>query len=180
MANRGSTEKANLRRSAKVILQRLSPDERRTYSERICVAIIDRFAWARTIATFAPTKTEPNLDLLWILGFFNDRVALYPRISGTSLIWCEVEHLAHLRLADFGLRQPEGDGSQRVPDLILVPGLLFSRDHHRLGRGAGHYDRFLGTLDGSCQKIGVCFYAQLVNELPAEEHDVRLDGLVTD
>jgi 5-formyltetrahydrofolate cyclo-ligase len=180
MANHGSREKANLRRSAKLLLQRLSPEERRARSERICVAIIDRFPQAKTVATFAPTIMEPNLDLLWTLGFFKDRIALYPRISDTTLIWCEVEHLAHLRPADFGLREPEGDGSNKVPDLILVPGLLFSRDYHRLGRGAGHYDRFLCTLDGNCQKIGVCFRAQCVTELPAEEHDVRLDGVVTD
>jgi 5-formyltetrahydrofolate cyclo-ligase len=180
MANSGSTEKAELRRSAKALLRRLPPDERRTCSERICVAIIDRFQSAKTVATFAPNPTEPDLDLLWALGFFEDRVALYPRINGTSLIWCEVKHLSQLRPGDFGLRQPEGKGSEKDPDLVLVPGLLFSRDCHRLGRGSGHYDRFLSTLDSGSQKIGVCFRAQLVDTLPAENHDVQLDGLVTD
>jgi 5-formyltetrahydrofolate cyclo-ligase len=180
MANQGSTEKSHLRRSAKLLLQRISPEQRRAWSERICAVIVERFPSAAIVATYAPTGIEPDLDVLWGLGYFRDRIALYPRVSGLALVWCEVQHLNQLRLGDFGLRQPDGDGSKRIPDLVLVPGLWFSRDCHRLGRGSGHYDRFLGLAGGAYQKIGVCFRMQLVAELPAEDHDVRLDDVVTD
>jgi 5-formyltetrahydrofolate cyclo-ligase len=61
-------------------------------------------------------------------------------------------------------------------DLILVPGLAFSRtDRARLGQGGGFYDRLLrGAL---AQKIGVCFKQQLLAEIPAEPHDERVDQI---
>jgi 5-formyltetrahydrofolate cyclo-ligase len=180
MANQGSTEKSRLRRAAKSLLQRVSQEQRRAWSERICTTIVERFTSAAIVGTYAPTSIEPDLDILWELGYLRERIALYPRVSGSALVWCEVQHLSQLRPGDFGLRSPDGDGSKRVPDLVLVPGLLFSRDRHRLGRGGGHYDRFLGLAAGAYQKIGVCFRMQLVPELPAEEHDVRLDDVVTD
>ena len=180
MANQVSTEKSRLRRSTKLVLQGIAPEDRRMRSERICMAIVQRYSSAAIVATFASTILEPDLDILWDLGFFKDRVALYPRIAGSALIWCEVQQLAQLQSGDFGLRQPRGEASNKIPDLILIPGLLFSRDCHRLGRGSGHYDRFLSALSGGEHKIGVCFRKQLVNELPAEDHDVRMDAVITD
>lgn len=60
----------------------------------------------------------------------------------------------------------------------LIPGLGFDRKFQRLGRGAGFYDRY---LEGSqILKIGVAFAEQLVEKLPAEPHDIGVDGVVTD
>jgi 5,10-methenyltetrahydrofolate synthetase len=61
-------------------------------------------------------------------------------------------------------------------DIILVPGLAFTRAGGRLGRGGGFYDRFLNGLErGAVLVWGVCFRGQMVEELPLEEHDQRVD-----
>ena len=64
-----------------------------------------------------------------------------------------------------------------TPALALVPGRAFDRRGCRLGRGGGTFDRILGRL--SCPKIGVAFDCQLVDRLPAEPHDERVDRLIT-
>jgi 5-formyltetrahydrofolate cyclo-ligase len=62
-------------------------------------------------------------------------------------------------------------------DWALVPGLAFDERAHRLGRGAGHYDRFLPLLRTETRKLSLCFDCQIVANLPIEPHDVPLDGV---
>ena len=65
-------------------------------------------------------------------------------------------------------------------DLVVVPGLAFTADGRRLGQGGGHYDRFLPRLRAGCVTIGAAFAEQLVDDLPTEPHDRRVDHVVTD
>src|SRR3990172_6627109 len=65
-------------------------------------------------------------------------------------------------------------------DVVLVPGLAFDRTGVRLGRGGGHYDRFLGALRGDALIVGVVPAALLVDELPREPHDLLMTHLVTE
>lgn len=66
------------------------------------------------------------------------------------------------------------------PDVVIVPGVAFTPDGDRLGQGGGWYDRFLPDVNEHCVTIGVGFEPQLVDRLPTEPHDVRLDLVVTD
>lgn len=60
----------------------------------------------------------------------------------------------------------------------LIPGVAFTRDGRRLGRGAGFYDRLLAGADGV--KIGVANDCQIVETMPVSPHDIRMDMLVTE
>ncbi len=66
-----------------------------------------------------------------------------------------------------------------VPDILLVPLLAFDRAGHRLGYGAGYYDRTLAALSGRTA-IGCGFATQEVEAVPAEAHDRRLDAIATE
>lgn len=63
--------------------------------------------------------------------------------------------------------------------VIFVPGLAFDRNGNRLGRGAGFYDRFLYDYSHAL-KVGVCFCEQLLNEIPTDENDQKVDAILTD
>jgi 5-formyltetrahydrofolate cyclo-ligase len=65
-------------------------------------------------------------------------------------------------------------------DVVIVPGTGFTTSGDRLGQGGGWYDRFLRTVRPNCATIGVAFAPQILDELPVEPHDVRLDMVVTD
>ncbi|GAB4544336.1 MAG: 5-formyltetrahydrofolate cyclo-ligase [Phycisphaerales bacterium] len=66
--------------------------------------------------------------------------------------------------------------------VVLVPGVAFTKDGHRLGRGGGFYDRFLETLLalGASRPVfvGVCYEEQVVHSLPTEAHDVPMDTVI--
>jgi 5-formyltetrahydrofolate cyclo-ligase len=62
-------------------------------------------------------------------------------------------------------------------DLAVVPGVAFTADGCRLGRGKGYYDRLLPRLKAT--KLGLCFPFQIVPHIPCDEHDVLMDAVVT-
>ncbi|MDD5085319.1 MAG: 5-formyltetrahydrofolate cyclo-ligase, partial [Candidatus Omnitrophica bacterium] len=64
-------------------------------------------------------------------------------------------------------------------DLVLVPGLAFDRDNHRLGRGMGYFDRFLASLDSRTQTVGLAFDLQIIDRVPRLEHDIALSSLIS-
>ena len=78
----------------------------------------------------------------------------------------------------YAIPEPVGDRftDWRKVDLILVPGVAFDKSGNRLGRGKGYYDKVLKQT-GAC-KVGVCFDFQLVERVPVEPHDVKMDRVV--
>lgn len=77
----------------------------------------------------------------------------------------------------FGTSHPTGDAV--APDFVLVPLLAFDRRGHRLGYGAGYYDRTLAALPGAF-RLGCAYASQEVDEVPAGPHDARLDAVATE
>lgn len=65
-------------------------------------------------------------------------------------------------------------------DVIVVPGTAFTREGARIGQGGGWYDRFLPGRRTDAFTVGIGFAPQLVARLPVEDHDVRLDCIVTE
>ena len=83
-----------------------------------------------------------------------------------------------LETGPFGLLQPSADAQAVEPDVLFVPLLGFTEDGRRIGQGGGHYDRYLAARL-HITAIGLAWDAQLVDDLPFEEHDMRLDYVVT-
>jgi 5-formyltetrahydrofolate cyclo-ligase len=81
-----------------------------------------------------------------------------------------------------GVRGPPDHAEALVPDLLIVPLLGFDRTGGRLGQGGGHFDRTLAALDarGPVFAIGLAYAGQEVAAVPREEHDRRLDAILTE
>lgn len=171
--------KRDLRSQMKRQLRELQVEEYEAKSAEICSKVKNKFATAHVVAVFAHSPFEPNLETLWTEGFFAHRIALYPKIAGDNLVLCPVASREDLRPGPFGIGEPISSPIQLRPDVMLVPGLAFSSEGFRLGRGAGFYDRFLGATSVDLIKVGICFDFQMVPELPVEPHDVPMDLLIT-
>jgi 5-formyltetrahydrofolate cyclo-ligase len=82
----------------------------------------------------------------------------------------------------FGAGEPP-PGARSVPlheiGCFVLPGVGFSRDGFRLGRGGGYYDATLRQARGAFL-VGVAYQLQLLDQLPTEPHDVPLDAIVTE
>ena len=87
-----------------------------------------------------------------------------------------------LKKGPYGILEPRCKDSKVRPqslDLVVVPGLAFTRRGDRLGRGAGYFDRFLKRVS-KADKIGLAFREQIRRSIPTGPRDVRLDRVIMD
>ena len=125
-----------------------------------------------------PDEADPAL-LLERLVELGCHVA-YPRVAGKGL------PLEFHRIPDgevlapgvFGIHEPLDIWPRATPDVLLVPLLAFDRHGHRLGYGGGFYDRTIALLQ--VPAIGIAYAGQEVSALPAEDHDVKLNAVLTE
>ena len=88
-----------------------------------------------------------------------------------------------LKEGAFGIKEPRTDycAPARLDsiDMVIVPGKAFDRKGERVGYGKGYYDKFLAKVPGA-KAVGLAYDFQVVDEIPSEDHDVRVSVLVTD
>ena len=177
-------DKASLRAALHARLRDTSEEERSASSADIRRHLLESDAWqrARTVMLFAALRYEP--DLLPLVDNAQDRRLIFPALENDCIVPRAVSSLDGLSVAAHGIREPSPERCAIVRakeiDLILVPGLGFGRDGTRLGRGRGHYDRFLATLPATAVRCGVCFGCQVSDTLPTEPHDLPVSLLVTE
>jgi len=84
----------------------------------------------------------------------------------------------------FGILEPKEkyirEFNREKLDLVIVPGIVFDKNGHRIGYGYGYYDRFLKTIKNNVVKIGLAYDFQLIDRIPEEKHDVSLNIIVTE
>jgi 5-formyltetrahydrofolate cyclo-ligase len=163
----------------------MSVDERARRSEAIAAAVAENagFRAARTVAVYAPLGAE--VDALPIARRAAERGArvVFPRVvAGARRLDFAACDPAALVPGPLGILQPP-PAAPAVElagiDCVVVPGIGFSADGHRLGRGGGYYDVTLAAMPRA-RRIAVAFDVQVVAALPREPHDAPLDALVTE
>jgi 5-formyltetrahydrofolate cyclo-ligase len=140
------------------------------------------------VSLFMPIGSEiPTLPLARRLRAAGARLALpVVRAPGRPLLFREwEEHVALERSPGpgrTGIPAPPEDAPEVEPDVLVVPLAAFDVHGHRLGYGAGFYDRTLATLRARrrVEALGYAFAIQQLAALPAEPHDERLDAIATD
>lgn len=156
-----AAEKAALRNVVMRELREMSTADRAQHSEIICARILSSDAWseANNVLLFAPMLSEPEIARL---TYAAQLAGKQPAIIPSTV---RVESELHLPFK---------------PDLIVVPGVAFSWDGRRMGRGGGFYDRLLAGRARKAFKLGVCFALQLRDAIPHASHDVLLDAVISE
>ncbi len=138
----------------------------------------------KIIAGYWPLGTEidcvPALATLKAAGI---EVAL-PVVAGQGqvLIFRSWAPGDILEAGPFGTMHPAQRASLVVPDIMLLPLMAFDSTGHRLGYGAGYYDRTVAALrrDRQVVIIGLAYDEQQIDTLPADSHDQKMDAVITD
>src|SRR5260221_2895520 len=136
------------------------------------------------VAGYSPIRSEIDpAPLMRALAAHGARLAL-PAITarGQALRFRAWYPNDRLQQGPLGILEPSPAAAELVPDIVLVPLAAFDRNGHRIGYGAGHYDRTLAQLHKSkgFAAIGLAFAAQQVKTVPALQHDVALDYVLTE
>lgn len=185
---------SDLDRADKRLLRRRFLEERRALGQaerertgRVLRSSLWARPWTSTATAVAcywsvddEPDTRPLVTALWKRGV---RVLLPVFLPGGDLDWAAYEGPDSLEEARYGLLEPTGHrygvhAPARV-DLVVCPALAVDGRGVRLGRGAGCYDRALSHKGPRTPVVVPLHEGELVEELPAEEHDVPVDAVVT-
>ena len=182
-----SPEKAHLRREMKRRRALLNEFERAYCSMHVCNALWDflqsnAHLWeSAPIAIYLARPYELSLDPFAQRLLHNGLEIAAPRLDlerGVMQFW-RLRSLEHVELGPWNVREPISD-TLAHPRLVIMPGLAFDTTGARLGTGGGWYDKTLAAMRENGEepvKIGVCFNNQLVENIPCEPHDFRVDYL---
>jgi 5-formyltetrahydrofolate cyclo-ligase len=160
MNNDLAAAKKALRLEMQQQLRTLTTEDRQSLSDEICERVLEMTQWAEaeSVILFSPLPSEPIITPL--------------------KLDCEARKVSFINISPSSRNEAELNLPDAV-DLILVPGLAFSKDRHRLGRGGGFFDRLLAGRAAKAFKLGVCFSLQLLDSIPIEPHGVAMDAVVT-
>lgn len=175
--------KNELRRAMRTLNRGLDAAERAAASARIVERMesLPEFARAQTVGLFCSMRDEPDMREA-LSRWCGVKRLVVPRVEGTTMRFFEYDPQT-LFPGAFGILEPGPSAIVCPPeeiDLLLVPGVAFTAEGLRCGRGRGYYDQYLSLAGFRAVKIGICFAHQLVDALPAEPHDIRMDRVVTD
>ncbi len=183
--SRADQSKADLRAAALAARDALSEEHRAAAAQAIAARGLPiEIAPGSVVAGYSPIRSEIDpAPLMQKLAALGAQLAL-PVITarGQSLhfrVWHPGDRLMRGTL---GILEPSPAAAEIIPDIVLVPLAAFDRAGHRIGYGAGHYDRTLARLrkPKAVMAIGVAFAAQEVVAIPALQHDVALDYVLTE
>ncbi|MBF0511111.1 MAG: 5-formyltetrahydrofolate cyclo-ligase [Candidatus Omnitrophica bacterium] len=139
---------------------------------------------AKTILFYASMPGEVDTLAMIKKALFSGKQVALPIVEQNQrkLIPTLISSMEEVHQGAYGITEPYMDPDKEVLlkdiDAVIVPGLAFDRQGHRLGRGAGYYDRFLSGLLEHTTTIGLAFDFQLTESLPIEAHDVRLTQVI--
>lgn len=182
------SEKEKLRQQIRTTARQIDPATFRSWDETLserCLAL-PQFASARTVMLYCSMAMEAGTWSL-IRAALSDgkRVALPICRDDNTMEIGEITSLSEVierQFPGFVLTEPRAECKilqPNEPDLIIVPGMAFDTQCHRLGRGKGYYDRFLAKTNPSAFKLGLAYDFQLLPTIPYDEHDVSLDAVLS-
>jgi 5-formyltetrahydrofolate cyclo-ligase len=177
--------KKDLRIEIRARVHAIAAEQRLRDSNLACALLRQQNIWAASksvmfyVALLDELDFAPLVDEALALG---KTVALPKFVEATqTYIPFKISHSQKdCAVGKYGISEPVATCAEFPAnrlDLIVVPGVAFDVTGHRLGRGQGHYDRLLANVVGI--KCGVAFDEQLVQRIPAEAHDIRMNCVLT-
>jgi len=180
--------KAVVRRDLKQTISSMSELDRHRQSVLACslLGFAPEFESAHVVMLYLSTNQEIDTAPLALKCWQAGKTVVVPKVSWDQRRMLPVEinclQTGFTTTSAHNIREPIA--GKPIPidliDLVIVPGLGFSRSGYRIGRGMGFYDRFLAQDDFVGVSCGLAFNQQMIDDVPVLDHDVPLSMLVTD
>ena len=178
--------KQELRKKVTLLLenQKLVPDFTTS-----CTALLklQEYSTSHIIAGYIPFKTEASPIPFFTSAFNENKMIAFPKINAETMDFYNCNNHTNFEKNIFGIFEPQNetisDFSKNT--LFIVPGLAFTKDGKRMGRGKGYYDKFFAMLFSQFSQskytlIGFCNSMQLVDDIPTNPHDIIMNYIATE
>ena len=141
---------------------------------------LDWYRDSRRILAYVDFRREVPTRGLLERAFADGKEVAVPRVEHQRMSFFKIASLQDLQPGSFGIWEPIGDKEAFWPDALMVmPGVAFDRQRHRIGYGGGYYDRYLAEL-GGMKTVALAYAFQLFDSVPYEETDYMPDILLTE
>ena len=178
-------EKTLIRKEMKERLSALSKPYYEDYSYKIAGHLYKQDDWIQAKVIGVTISKEPEVDTYQIIrkAWESGKEVVVPKChpKEKKLSFHKITQFSQLESVFYGLFEPIIDQTVEVVhediDLLIVPGLAYTRNGFRLGFGGGYYDRYLPQYKG--KTISLAFHFQVIPLLPIEEHDIPVSKLIT-
>ena len=171
------SNKDNIRKEILNIRNNISDKEKKSTIIVNKIMKLEVFQKAKVIALYNSMVNEVDTNSL-INELLNKKVVLLPKIVDNQMVFIPVKNNQQYIKSTFGVLEPIGESYNGDIHLIIVPGVAFDESMNRLGYGKGYYDKFLSNKN--IYKIGICFDRQLINKLPTNNYDIKMDMIITE
>jgi len=172
-------EKERIRNKIRAIKSMLLETEQHEAAEKVFAQLEKTAAFLMADHILMYHSLPDELSTRGFLSKWNGKKHFYlPRVNGVNLDILPYNE-SRLELGAFHIEEPTGNNVVN-PDsieMVIVPAVAYDRNGNRLGRGKGFYDRFLRSIKAT--KVGVGYEFQLIDNVPAEPHDIRMDIVIT-
>ena len=153
----------------------------------------DEYKNSTSIMVYMDFKNEVNTKVFIkdALSEGKNIIIPYTDMQKIQIIPVQINGLDDLVLCKFGYLEPKKDmintpySTEKI-DLIIVPGVVFDKNKNRIGFGKGYYDKFLTNRKNSAKAlkeaaaIALAYEFQVLEEIAAEEHDMKMDKIITE
>lgn len=174
----------------KVFLEKrgsIDPDQKKQLDDEILKNFTNRLFYkeAENIFIFVSFDNEVDTHGIITKALEEGKKIYVPKIKSKDrgMEIFRIKSMDDLEEGYFGVLEPL-DESEKITgddlDLIVVPGIAFDREGHRLGYGGGFYDRFFQNLTKEIPKIALGYNVQVAEEIVREKHDEKINGLITE
>ncbi len=180
-------EKKLLRKKLRRLCREIPKEKRNILSKQIINKVIasEMFQTAKSVMLYASMENEVQLYDLLDAAVNAQKTVSLPLVTGNGIMKpMRFFSKDDLEIGTYGILEIRKECCREVDvdsiDLVVVPGLAFSRKGERLGRGSGFYDRFLKNKVPHAYRLAVTFDDFLMESLPVEPHDVYMDSVFTE
>ena len=184
-----ATLKKEIRHQVLSRRDRLSTEERIHLSRNICNRLLslEEFKRAKIVHFFMTTKSEVITEDAVRSSLLLGKDVVVPVIDKKHrrIVLSKLSDFDNeLMIMDHGIHEPKPECISHVNlnevDLMVLPGVAFDKSGHRLGYGAGYYDRLLEAEHARPLLAALAFELQIVDMIPVGGHDVKVDMIVTE
>lgn len=174
-------DKKELRRSIRERKRAMTEEEIVSRSEKLGVLFAQSEAYknAKTIYGYLPYNQEVRTVPMLEQALKDGKKVAVPKIYGDEMKFLYLDDLTKVSKGYAGIPEPIADGPVADDEtaLVLMPGLAFDPQGHRIGYGGGFYDKFLAA-EPNHPTLALCYEFQLLPELDTEEHDIPVDTVL--
>jgi 5-formyltetrahydrofolate cyclo-ligase len=181
-------DKKEIRREMIALRDACPAEYRAQASEKIAEKLLraDWYEACTEILVYAAIRSEVDLTAFLEQAWADGKKLYFPKVEGEEMEFYRADSFAELSPGTFGVREPvSGERLARMLPFLtpmLVPGVAFSRDFHRIGYGKGYYDKYLtaNQKNKRLMAIGIAYALQLVDELETDAFDYPMQEIITD